>query len=102
MDTRNGHRVGVTPMVMRLAASFLAQGVGTYEIDHPEYDSVDVSVVQRWDNYTRQLHTDAYRMLMRVTFLREEKRIRWVEFNITITGAGGAPTFKVVDNDDPE
>lgn len=102
MDTRTGHRVGLTPLLMRLAASYIAQGLGRYAIDHPEYDTVDVTTAVRWGNHAREPHVEAYRMVLRVTFSLEDRPVRWVEFNTTITGAGGAPTFQVVPDDDFE
>lgn len=96
------HRVGLTPMMMRIGAYYLAQGEGEYDVEQFEFEKVRVSIAKPWGNHAREHNAEAYRMLFRVEFIKNTKVLRWIEFNTTVTGAGGRPTIYEVVNEEEE
>jgi len=86
--------LGLTPILKRLAYSYLCRGLGTHEIEHPVYDAVEVAPLYSWKQNPED--PTEYGAGLKVTFMREGKRIRWAEFGVRFTGGGGSPAiFKV-------
>lgn len=46
------HRLGLTPVLKRLAFSYLQRGIGAHAIDHPQYDKVVVRSLYDWNTPT--------------------------------------------------
>jgi hypothetical protein len=93
-EAREHHRVGVTPVLKRLAFSYLKNGVGTWPIRHPLYDAVVVKQLYDW---TTLSDTEAPGQgAIVVEFHRQGRRIRWVEFAARVVGAGGEPIVREV------
>jgi len=89
-------RVGLTPMVMRLAVSYLTRGVGVYE-GALSYDTVEVRVLRPWENRGGVGKALDYSQEMQVSFYRGRRRERWVDFTIHISGAGGSPMMTTIE-----
>jgi hypothetical protein len=90
-------RVGLTPMIKRLAAKYLMLGVGTYECNSLGYDEVVVSRLRRWKNWASPGEPDSYSLAMQVAFYRAGKRERWVDFGTFCVGGGGPPMVSVIE-----
>lgn len=84
-------RVGITPVLKRLAFSYLIRGIGNHRIEHPIYDSVDVRILYPWSE--NPAASGEYGAAISVSFMREKRRVRWVEFSIRQIGSGGDPTI---------
>lgn len=82
-------RLGLTNPLKRLAYYFLTKGFGSYPLDHAVYDRVDVEELYQWMPNPEDGHQHGGGI--RVTFYRQEKRIRWVEFAVRDVGGGGDP-----------
>lgn len=80
-------RLGLTNVLKRLAYSFLCEGFGRRKIDHNLYDEVEVSELYPWK--ANPECTDEHGAGIKVTFFRDGKRIRWVEFGVRFAGGGG-------------
>jgi hypothetical protein len=79
-------RLGLTNITKRLAHHYLCRGFGNYKIDHPMYDAVHVGELYSWK---QSEETGEYGAGIKVTFSKNGKRIRWVEFGIRFVGGGG-------------
>lgn len=88
-------RIGLTPIHVRLAATYLTKGQGTYTCDSLGYTEARVEVVEDWRNRALEGDPPAYFMEMRVNLYRGTKRVRWVDFKIGMTGGGGESAFTV-------
>ena len=92
------HSIGITPILIKRAAYYLSLGVGEYYPEHPHFDKVIVSTL--YDIRPNPDNNSEWSTGMRVGFYQHERRIRWIEFGCRITGAGGDPIMKKVDNDE--
>jgi hypothetical protein len=84
---KEDHRVGVTPIVMRRAAYYLTLGVGVYFPEHPHFDIVKVEEL-----YELKQNPDdemEWSIGLKVSFHKEGRCMRWVDFGCRTTGAGG-------------
>lgn len=93
-------RLGLTPIFVRYAYSFLLRGVGEHRItDHIVYDMAKVTELYPWQpNPVNSLGED-YGGAVRVTFYREGKKIRWAEFSTRLIGGGGEPNVFLVSGE---
>ena len=95
-------RLGLTPLYVRLASSFLEKGVGTHPCNSLGYDKAKVEVISRWDNYALPGDPPAYFMEFQVSFFKQGRRVKWVDFKLNMTGGGGEPAFEVYDAEDDD
>lgn len=88
------HLIGLTPVLKRLAYSYLKKGVGSHAIEHPVYDEVIVRELYEWHSPDdRQLPP---RGALIVEFLSLGQRIRWVEFGVQFIGGGGEDILRAI------
>jgi hypothetical protein len=83
-------KLGLTNPLKRLAYYFLKKGLGSFPLAHHAiYDRVDVEELYEWmpNPEDDRQHGGG----IRVTFYRQGKRVRWVEFAIRDVGGGGDP-----------
>ncbi len=90
--SRTEHKLGLSPVLKRLAFFYLKMGIGSHSIDHPVYDEVQVEELYDW-------HVPENRDLpprggLVVVFMRQNQRVRWVEFSCGFVGGGGAPIMR--------
>jgi hypothetical protein len=78
-DTLATHRIGLTPLLVRLAWSFAKRGVGHYYIEHKDYDNESEGSAGT-----------------RVEFRRKNTSLRYVEFGAQLIGGGGIPIISKV------
>lgn len=88
------HKLGLTPVLKRLAWHYLQKGIGSHAIEHHVYDEVIVKQLYDW-------HAPENRDLpeqggMVVAFMRVGERVRWVEFGVRFTGGGGESIIREV------
>ena len=83
---RSTKKLGVTPLLLRLAWDYLKKGPGTHYISHREYDNVVVSEMYPWT-----VVDDEGQGAIKVTFKRGQETLRYVEFGVKAIGAGGVP-----------
>jgi len=93
-------RIGLTPIHVRLAASMLTKGEGHHPCERLGYTTALVETVEDWRNRARDDQPAAYFMEMRVNFYSGTRRVRWVDFKLSMTGGGGQPAFSVHEADD--
>lgn len=84
-------RVGLTPMIMRVAVGFLTRGVGEYEEEVFGYDKVEVKVTRAWENTGVRGNLADYSQEVEVAFYKAGRRERWVDFVVSVSGGGGGP-----------
>ena len=87
-------RLGLTNTLKRLAFYYLTRGFGKHTIDHPVYDTVEVSPLYDW--MPNPENDNEYGAGIRVSFYRQGHRTRFVEFGIRFIGGGGDPTVFLV------
>jgi len=86
--------IGLTPILKRLAYSYLCKGFGRHAIKHAVYDEVEVETLYPWQANPED--PNDHGAGIKVTFYREKKRVRWVEFAVRFAGGGGNPAvFRV-------
>jgi hypothetical protein len=94
---KEDHKIGITPILLRRAAYYLSLGVGEYTPDHPHFDKVRVEtlydLVQNPENEFEWSHG------MKVSFIQDDRCIRWVDFGCRVVGAGGDPIIKEVTDE---
>jgi hypothetical protein len=90
--SRTEHRIGLTPVIKRLAFFYLKKGIGSHAIDHPAYDEVLVEELYDW--HAPENKDLPPRGGLVVSFCREGRKIRWVEFSCAFVGGGGAPIMR--------
>lgn len=81
-------------MLKRMAFHYLLKGKGTYPSESPSYDQVVVRSLYDW--VTPQDDNLPSQGGVVVEFMREGKRVRWVEFGCRVVGGGGAPIVREV------
>lgn len=84
-------------MVLRLAAKYVALGIGTYDCNSLGYDHVKVTMLRRWKNYAPPGDEPIYLQEMQVSFYRAGKRERWVDFSQRFSGGGGPPMMSMIE-----
>lgn len=84
-------------MVLRLAAKYMALGIGTYDCTSLGYDKVKVTMLRRWKNYAPSGEEAIYLQEMQVSFFRGGRRERWVDFTQRFSGGGGPPMVSVME-----
>jgi len=89
-------RLGTTPILQRLAYSFLCRGLGMYPTQHGEYDTVIVRELYPWTQNPND--ADEYGGGIIVEFYSDAKRKRFVEFGVRRIGSGGAPAVRLLDD----
>lgn len=90
-------KLGITPIYVRFAASYIPRGEGTYPCDSFGYDMVKVSVSQDWNNYALEGNPEAYFMVTRVEFYAEGLCMKRIEFKTHMVGGGSRETaFSIV------
>lgn len=89
-------RTGLTPLVLRLAAKYVALGIGTYDCTSLGYEEVKVTVLRKWGNYALRGEEPIYLQEMQVSFYRGGKRERWVDFSMRFSGGGGPPMVSMI------
>ncbi len=91
-------QLGLTPITVRLAAAYLRKGEGVFACDQLGYDKVSSQIIRFWGaNHTDVQSVFDYTMEWRITFFREEKRVRSVDFTLRMSGGSGEPAFKVLE-----
>ena len=90
------HRIGITPILLRRAAHYLALGKGTYYPDHPHFDRVEVSELYEFKQNPQD--TTEWSLGLVVSFFKEGRRTRWVEFGCRTIGAGGDDILRIEEN----
>lgn len=85
------HKLGLTPVLKRLAFYFLKRGLGTHECDHAPYDKVIVRELYGWTSPGADQPAQGG---IAVEFHQNGKRIRWVEFAVRDVGGGGEPIVR--------
>ncbi len=92
--TISDHAIGVTPILMKRAAYYLSLGLGEYLPNHPHYDRVVVEKL-----YDIMQNPDSpleWSTGIVVSFYKEGRKIRWVDFGCRVTGAGGDTILRKV------
>ena len=89
-ETKTGKKLGLTPVLVRLAWSFAQKGVGVHYVEHPEYDNVVVAPIYDWS-----MVDGVGQGALRVTFKRGRTIRRYVEFGCKLIGGGGDEVFKL-------
>lgn len=82
------HRLGITPVLKRLAWFYAKKGVGSHAIEHPVYDEVVVRELYDWHAPEGRPDLPPQGGLV-VEFVRVGQRVRWVEFATRYAGGGG-------------
>lgn len=90
------HRIGITPILLRRAAYYLSLGVGEYFPEHPHYDKITVD--EQYPLTQNPSDHFVWAVGFRVSFYKDNRRVRWIDFCSTTTGAGGDPILKKVDD----
>lgn len=83
--SRIEHKLGLTPVLKRLAWFYLKKGLGSHAIEHPQYDEVIVRELYDWTVPTDVPPQGG----IVVEFMWLGKRVRWVEFGCHYIGGGG-------------
>lgn len=94
MSSKENHRLGITPIVIRTAAYYLMLGEGIYYPNHPHYD--EVTVRKTYDLKQNALDENEWGFGMVVSFYKNTHCLRWVEFGCRTVGAGGDDILKRV------
>jgi hypothetical protein len=95
VGARTDHKLGLTPVLKRIAFRYLQRGLGTYPSDLPAYDHVTVRPLYDWKTPSDP-EIPAQGGLV-VEFWRKGRRARWVEFGCRVVGGGGEPIVRDVD-----
>jgi len=95
---KEDHRVGITPIVMRRAAYYLTLGVGEYTPDHPHFDRVTVEELYALKQNPENVMEWA--LGLKVSFHKNGRCIRWVDFGCRTTGAGGDSILKEASDEE--
>ena len=90
--SRGEHRLGLTPVLKRLAWYYVKRGAGSHAIEHPVYDEVIVRELYDWNTPNDEKLPPQGGIV--VEFMRLGERMRWVEFGCRCIGGGGAPIMR--------
>lgn len=89
-------RIGATPILKRLAYTYLTKGFGRHTATECGYDEVVVRELYPWKAYAEN---SPHAAGIRVEFHRGGKRVRWIEFGVRDIGAGGIPAVYTVPDE---
>lgn len=87
-------RLGLTPVIKRIAHYYLCLGYGEYHPQHPHYDRIVVRTLYDFGENPQVAGEYAGGSL--VEFFFGGKRIKWVEFRAQVVGGGGDDMLKAV------
>lgn len=87
-------RLGLSNILKRLAYYYVLKGIGTHPIDNPQYDKVEVKELYGWQPNPEA--EEEYGAGLVVNFLKNNKRIRYVEFGVRYVGGGGDEAIKLL------
>ncbi len=90
-------RLGLTPVLQRLAFYYLQKGLGSHVVEHPFdqfYDEVVVRELYAWHSPNDEKVPPQGGIV--VEFMSEGARVRWVEFGCHFIGGGGTPVLREV------
>ncbi len=87
------HLLGLTPMLKRLAWSYIKKGIGRHESMSHEFDEVRVRELYDWHSPTNAMPPQGGLV---VEFMLNGERRKWVEFGCHYIGGGGEPYIKEV------
>ena len=90
-DSRAARKLGLTPILVRLAWSFVLKGVGTHYIDHKDYDNVVVTSMYSWTVVDNEGQGGTL-----VAFRASRETIKTVEFGTRVIGGRGDPIVRQV------
>lgn len=88
--------MGITPIVVRRAFYYLSLGIGEYYPEHPHFDKVTVE--QLYEPTPHPGSESEWSMGIVVSFYKNRRRVRWVDFGCRLTGAGGDSILQKVEN----
>ena len=94
---KDDHRMGVTPILLKRAGYYLCLGEGEYYPNHPHFDKVTVTRV--YDIMPNPINENEWGLGLRVSFFKEDREIRWVEFGCRTVGVGGDDILRKVEAD---
>jgi hypothetical protein len=96
VTSRVDHKLGLTPMLKRLAFYYLQRGVGEYtgEPLPAIYTKIVVRSLYDWKTPSDPELPSQGGVV--VEFFRGERRVRWVEFGCRVIGGGGDPIVREV------
>jgi len=86
------HRIGITPIMLRRAAYYVQLGEGEYYPEHPHYDKV--MVTKLYDFMQNPMNESEWGFGLKVSFYKDKRCVRWVEFSCRTTGVGGDEILK--------
>lgn len=95
---RSDHLIGLTPILIKRAGYYLSLGIGEYFPEHPHYDKVLVE--QSYDMRSNPENDTEWSQGLTVSFYKQNRRIRWMDFGCRMTGAGGDAILREVDNNE--
>jgi hypothetical protein len=86
--------MGITPIIIRRASYYLRLGEGEYLPVHPHYDKVIVDKLYALT--ANPANKDDWAFGTCVSFYKDGRRVRWVEFGCHVIGAGGDALLREV------
>lgn len=92
------HSFGITPIVIKRAAYYLTLGLGEYLPTHPHYDKVVVEKL--YDITINPANPLEWSLGIVVSFYKDSRRIRWIDFGCRITGTGGDSLLRKVSENE--
>jgi hypothetical protein len=90
-DSSTARKLGLTPILVRLAWSFVLKGGGTHYIEHKDFDNVVVSELYAWTTLDSEGQAG-----MKVEFRVRREVIKTVEFGARVIGGRGNPIVRQV------
>ncbi len=90
-------RLGLTPVIKRIAFHYVKLGVGRYTPDggnHPHYDRIVVRELYEFKENPTVAGEHSGGVI--VEFFKGDRRVRWVEFRCQVVGGGGQPIVRRV------
>jgi len=89
------HYIGITPIVLKRAAYYLSLGIGEYFPEHPHFDRVTVEKIYEFTQNPENTYEWSQGVV--VSFYKDKRRLRWVDFGCRVIGAGGDPILTKVE-----
>jgi len=88
--------LGLTPAFLRIAHYYLCLGYGSYSPkNHPHYDTVVVGPLYEFGENPEV--PGEYAGGTVVTFFKDKRRVKFVEFRNLCVGGGGDPVMALVE-----
>lgn len=92
VETKIERRLGLTPVIKRIAHYYLCLGFGEYFPKHPHYDRI---VVRHLYDFGENAKVQGeYAGGAVVEFFFQSERIKWVEFRCQVVGGGGIEAIR--------